>query len=167
VSDSDSKFKETSLFIENLKKSNLSAQCPHCQKSFEFSQATLFDGRKKFPGNAEEKKQEMQTELDEILAELKNKQIKADTGAEKKAIEVGIGKIIEKVLPAYKNFNMNLADCRFLAEPIDMIVFDGSTNMNINHISFMEIKTGNSKLNTHQRMVRDAVLENNVKYEMI
>ena len=59
------------------------------------------------------------------------------------------------------------SDCRFLAEPIDMIVFDGASNMDIQHITFMDIKTGNSTLNRHQRMIRDSVLDKKVKYEAV
>ena len=158
-------FKETSLFIEHLKNSKLLAQCPYCNKDFEFPKATLFDGNKKFPPKAEAKKQELQEELDDRLADLKDMKIKADTGAEKKAISVGMGKIIEKVLPIYKNFNMTSSDCRFLADPIDMIVFDGASNLDIKHITFMDIKTGNASLNKHQRIIKDAILDHNVKYE--
>ena len=160
-------FTDTVDFIKHLQNSRLLAQCPHCDAEFNFSKATLFDGRRKFPDRAEVKKQELQQELDERLIELQSRQIQADTGAEKKAIQIGIGKIIEKVLPAYKNFNMISSDCRFLAEPIDMIVFDGASNMDIRHITFMDIKTGNSTLNRHQRMIRDSVLDKKVKYEAV
>lgn len=98
---------------------------------------------------------------------LKKRQIGADEGAEKKAIEIGIGKIIEKVLPAYKNFKLPLADCRFLSEPIDMIVFEGASENKINHITFLDVKTGNASLNKHQRQVRDAIKDHQVKSEVI
>src|SRR5690349_12879094 len=100
----------------------------------------MFDGTQNFPEPAEKIRQEWQSSLNEALALLQKRQISADEGAEKKAIEVGIGKIIEKVLPAYKNFNMPLADCRFLSEPIDMIVFQGASENKINHITFLDVK---------------------------
>ena len=156
-----------SILIENLQKSKLFAGCPQCGDEFSLSEAILFDGTKNFPDPAEKIRQDWQKKLDEQLELLKKRQIMADEGAEKKAIEVGIGKIIEKVLPAYKNFNMPLADCRFLSEPIDMIVFDGACDMKINHITFMDVKTGNAKLNTHQRQIRDAVKDHQVKSEVI
>jgi predicted Holliday junction resolvase-like endonuclease len=59
---------------------------------------------------------------------------------------------------------MNPADCRFLAEPIDMMVFNGLSENKIDKISFVEIKTGASPLNTHQRRVRDAITDHNVKW---
>ena len=158
---------DISTFIKNLQKSKLFAECPYCGQEFSLSKATLFDGRKKFPEIAENKRLEWKKELDERLVDLKERKMRATTGAEKTAISVGIGKIIEKILPAYKNFNMTTADCRFLAEPIDMIVFDGVSKLKIKHITFMEVKTGNARLNTHQRVIRDAINDHNVRHEVI
>lgn len=158
---------DISILIKSLQNSKLLAGCPHCGDEFSLSKAIMFDGTKSFPDPAEKIRQEWQQDLDEKLTLLKKRQIMADEGAEKKAIEVGIGKIIEKVLPAYKNFKMPLADCRFLAEPIDMIVFEGASENKIEHITFLDIKTGNAKLNTHQRQIRDAVKDNQVKWEVI
>ena len=156
-----------SELITTLQKSKLYAECPHCGDEFSLAGSVLFDGNKKFPDEADRIRREWQKGLDENIAELQKRYVMADEGAEKKAIEVGIGKIIEKVLPAYKNFKMPLEDCRFLAEPIDMIVFEGASEQKINHITFMDIKTGNAKLNTHQRQIRDAVNEQQVKWESI
>ena len=158
---------DISSLIQNLLKSKLFAGCPHCGNEFSLSEAVMFDGTKTFPDPAEKIRQEWQKSLDAELALLQKRRVMADEGAEKKAIEVGIGKIIEKVLPAYKNFNMPLADCRFLSEPIDMIVFEGASESKINHITFLDIKTGNAKLNTHQRQIRDAIKDHQVKSEII
>ena len=155
------------LLIKSLQTSKLSAGCPHCGDEFKLSESTLFDGTKNFPSEAEKIRQEWETDLNEKLELLKKRQIGADEGAEKKAIEIGIGKIIEKVLPAYKNFKLPLADCRFLSEPIDMIVFEGASENKINHITFLDVKTGNASLNKHQRQVRDAIKDHQVKSEVI
>jgi|TARA_B100000809_G_scaffold255191_1_gene293383 predicted Holliday junction resolvase-like endonuclease len=93
--------------------------------------------------------------------------IRSDEGAEKKAIEVGFGKIIEKIIHLHKDFNIPLEDCRFLAEPLDVIVFNGSSQNNVDHITFMEIKTGAARLNKHQRMIRDAIKDGNVLVEKL
>lgn len=100
---------DVSILIKNLQTSKLFAECPHCGDEFSLSESVLFDGKKEFPDEAKRVQQEWQKGLDEKIAGLQKRQISADEGAEKKAIEVGIGKIIEKVLPAYKNFNMPLA----------------------------------------------------------
>ena len=153
--------------LKNLQQSGLYAGCPRCGGEFSLSESILFDGSQQFPPKAEEVRSEWIKILQEKHAELQKRQISADEGAEKKAIEVGIGKIIEKIVPAYKNFNLPLSDCRFLSEPIDMIVFDGASDMKINKITFMDIKTGNARLNTHQRQVRDAVKEHKVNFEVV
>ena len=71
---------------------------------------------------------------------------------------------MEKILPTHKNFGMSASDCRFLAEPIDMIVFHGSTENRIKNISFMEIKTGLARLNEHQKIIRDSINDHNVQW---
>ncbi|MBI1828792.1 MAG: hypothetical protein HY222_06270 [Thaumarchaeota archaeon] len=153
--------------IKILKMSGLFAECPNCGAEFSLKKTLMFDGQKKFPDAAEKKRMKLQQELEERIEDLKKRQVRADKGAEQKAIEVGIGKIIEKVLPAYKDFNMPLADCRFLSEPIDMIVFEGASNMKIKNITFMDVKTGNASLNRHQKLIRDAIEDHKVDCEVL
>ncbi len=160
--------------IKQLRESHLFAGCPNCGGEFSLSKVDLFDGTKKFPENAESIKTELlldlkerQTEQSVRLKDLEKRKISAHTGSEKKAIEVGMGKIMEKVLPYYKDFTIPLADCRFLAEPIDVIIFDGASKQNIKKISFLEIKTGDATLNPHQKMVKKAIENKNVRSEMI
>ena len=98
---------------------------------------------------------------------LKTRKISATEGAEKKSLEVGFGKALEKMVHLLKDFNFPVEDCSFLAEPLDVIVFNGIAANNVNHITFMEIKTGKAALNKHQRMIRDAVYDHKVKVEEI
>jgi len=160
--------------IKQLRKSHLFAGCPNCGQEFSLSTADLFDGTKKFPESAESIKNELlldlkekQIEQSQRLKDLEKRKISAHVGSEKKAIEVGLGKIMEKVLPYYKDFTIPLADCRFLAEPIDVIIFEGASKQNIKKLSFLEIKTGDAKLNPHQKMVQKAIENKNVRSEII
>ena len=155
---------DVSLLIRTLNKSKLVAECPQCGDEFALSETLLFDGRGKFPDKAEEKRMELLQELKDRAADLLEKQKRATTRSENTATAVGIGKIIEKILPAHKNFDLISTDCRFLAEPIDMIVFDGISENKVNKISFMDIKTGSATLNKHQRQIRDAINDHNVKW---
>ena len=148
--------------IADFKASNLVAECPVCQEEFSISDALLFDGMKKFPNAAEEKKTDLLQELTERKEELKKKKLSADVKAEAKAISVGFGKIIEKFIPAYKNLKLEFRECRPLYDPIDLIVFDGLAKRAVDYITFLEIKSGKSRLNTHQRMIRDCVKEGKV-----
>lgn len=154
-------------FIRNLQKSKLFAECPNCGEEFSLSRALLFDGRKKFPDKAEKIRLELLKEIDDRISDLIERQKRARTKSEKTAIAVGIGKIIEKILPVHKNFNLITSDCRFIAEPIDMIVFDGLSENKIKQITFMDVKTGHASLNTHQKRIRDAIQDHNVKWRSL
>lgn len=156
-----------SKLINELQSSNLFAECSHCGGEFKLSDAILFDGYGAFPTIAEQKRQEWLQELKERMDKLKKRKLYADVGAEKKAIDIGVGKIIEKILPAYKEFKISLFDCRPLFEPVDYIIFNGATNMNVDAITFLEIKTGKSRLNKHERMIRDAVVDKKLRYEAV
>ena len=153
-------------FIARLQSSELYAECK-CGEEFKLSDAILFDGRGVFPEVAKGRRDDLLEELKQRMDELKKRKVSADVGAEKKAIEVGIGKIIEKVLPAYKEFKMPLCDCSPLFEPIDFIVFNGMSEMNVQSVTFLEVKTGNSKLAPHERMVRDAIDDKKIFYKAI
>ncbi len=154
-------------YIRNLQKSKLFAECPHCGDEFSLSKALLFDGTGKFPDKAQQVRLEWEQEIKDRIADLAERYQRAKTKSEKTAIAVGIGKIIEKILPAHKNFNMIPADCRFLAEPIDMIVFDGLSNNKIKNITFMDVKTGKAHLNTHQKIIRDAINDHKVEWRSV
>jgi len=156
-----------SELIQSLKRSKLIAECPHCEGEFQLSKSLLFDGRKKFPVKAEEIRLDMQKELEERISDLKELQKRAHTSSERAAISVGVGKNIEQMLPAHKNFNLITADCRFLGEPIDIILFDGVSEDKIKRITFMDVKTGNASLNDHQKMIRDAINDHDVGWRAI
>jgi predicted Holliday junction resolvase-like endonuclease len=153
--------------IANLQNSGLYATCSHCEGEFKLSKAIMFDGLGKFPNLAEIKCKEMDMQFKEMVEEFKKRKLSALVGAEKKSIEVGIGKNIEKVVPALKGFKLPLCDCRPLFDPIDMIVFDGVTKMKVESIKFMEIKTGNARLNEHQKAIKDAILDKKVGFRVL
>jgi len=154
--------------IKSLKASSLVAQCPRCADEFSLSDSLLFDGLKKFPESAEEKRLLLLQELNERKNELKKRKISVDVKAEEKAIAVGFGKIIEKFIPAYKNLELQFHECRPLYEPIDLIVFNGLIKRKVDAITFLEVKSGlKSRLNKHQRMIRDAVLDNKVNLRFL
>lgn len=153
--------------VKSLRTSSLVAQCPMCEEEFNLSDALLFDGVKRFPEPAEEKRLLLLQELNERKKELKKRKIAVDVGAEKKAIAVGFGKIIEKFIPAYKDLELQFYECRPLYEPIDIIVFNGLIKRKVDSITFLEVKSGTSRLNKHQRMIRDAILDDKVNLRVL
>ena len=153
--------------IEDLRVSRLYAGCPQCGGEFNLSKATLFDGLGKFPEDAQSRVLELEQGLKELDEEIKKKRKRATEGAERTATAVGAGKILEKVLPELKNFDFSLPDCRFLAEPIDMVVFNGCTNNKVRSVSFVEVKSGGARLNPHQKAVRDTIEDKKVRYKEV
>lgn len=126
----------------------------------------MFDGLGKFPEEAEARRQQKVAETLQRLEELKKRKVSVEN-AEEKAIQVGIGKIVEKIVPAYRSFNLPLSDCRPLFEPIDLVVFNGANRNNVESITFLEVKTGQARLNAHQKAVKEAVEKNNVDYKEV
>lgn len=155
---------KTEEIISQLKISEIWAESP-CGHEFKLSKAILFDGTKPFPKEALESKEAFLNELKEREEEL-NKQKKLTS--EKAMIttkSVNIGKNLEKILPTLKDFCWQLCDCRFLGDPLDLITFNGLASNNIYSISFIEIKSGGARLNSHQKMIKDAVEDKKVSYK--
>ena len=158
---------EISDLISGLQNSGLDAECRECRKTSALSSWTLFDGTKPFPTDAEQKKQEMEKEY-QLLCEGLEKKIKNIGRSKISAIGSCTGKITETIIPAMKKFGYPIEDCRFLAKPIDYIIFDGASKGKVEHITFMDIKTGKTAhLDAHQEKIRDAIKDNNVKSEVI
>ena len=168
-------FNVMSDLLSKLQKSKLIATCPNCQGEFLLSKTILFDGTKQFPPKAEEKKLTLTEELNEQNQEIKDRldalkklKISVDKTSEARAISTGLGKVMQNVLPYYKDFDsqVSLADCRFIAAQLDIIVFDGASNNHIKNITFMDAKTGAAKLEKNQRQIRDAVNDGKVRLEL-
>ena len=155
--------------ISDLKRTRtLYAECPMCEGQFQLSEAALIDGLGPMPPDVKTLCDEKLEEYKERMDKLRARQISATEGAEKKAIEVGIGQVVEKVVPNWKAFPFEPPDCRPLFEPIDYVVFDGMTKrQEVETIVFMDIKTGRSRLKKSQKLIRDAVESGRVRYRGI
>ena len=167
---------DTSSFISNLQKSKLIAECPNCQREFQLSKTILFDGTKPFPSKAETKKSEMIDKLDELNQEIKEREnelknylINAPKRSERGAISSNLGTLMQNFLPHNKEFNrsISIADSRFLSAQIDIIVFNGASNNDVKHISFMDAKTGDGTLDPNQQQISDVVTDGKVRSELI
>lgn len=151
--------------IKELKESNLYAECS-CGGEFKLSQAILFDGTKPFPPEALEIQNKLKEELTTSEEELKKRRKLATEKALITAKSVNIGKNLEKVLPTMKDFKWELPDSRFLGDPIDLITFNGLSLGKTDSISFIEVKSGNARLNQHQKSIKDAVEDKKVRYKV-
>lgn len=155
---------KTEEIIQQLKQSNLWAESP-CGCEFKLSEAILFDGTKPFPKEALESKEAFLSELKEREAELKKQKKLATEKAFITTKAVNIGKNVEKILPTLKDFKWDLPDCRFMGDPIDLITFNGLSINKIDSISFIEVKSGMARLNTHQKIIKKAIEDKKVSYK--
>lgn len=162
--------------IKELKESSqLKARCPYCDEEFTLSKAVLFDAASELPPAAvdliEGRKQDLKERaihIREEQTELRRRKHSATDGAEKKAMEVGLGFVLEKIVTCWNGFPHEPHDCRSLYEPIDYVAFDGMTeSAAVEQVAFLDVKSGEAKLNKHQRLVRDAINDGRVDYREV
>lgn len=162
--------------IKELKASSqLKARCPYCEQEFTLSKAVLFDAATELPEAAveiiESRRQDLKDRaihIREEQAELRRRKHSATDGAEKKAMEVGLGFVLEKIVTCWGGFPHEPHDCRSLYEPIDYVAFDGLTaSATVEQVAFLDVKSGAAKLNKHQRLVRDAINDGRVDYREV
>ncbi|PIU62480.1 hypothetical protein COS83_02385 [archaeon CG07_land_8_20_14_0_80_38_8] len=156
---------DTEGLIRQLKSSNLFAKCS-CGEEFKLSDALLFDGMKPFPNEAKEVQEMLLRDLKDREANLKKRKKLVNEKAQITTAAVNIGKELEKVLPTLKDFKWRLNDSRFLNDPIDFVIFNGLSINKIDSISFVEVKSGGARLNSHQKAVKDAVEDKRIIYEV-
>lgn len=97
---------------------------------------------------------EVNTELINIQEELglereKNRELLS----QKKSSETRLGQISEHVIPFLEGCPYNPKDLHFLGNPIDYVVFD----LDQGEITFLEVKTGNSKQSKRQKLIKNII----------
>ncbi|MBN1500336.1 MAG: hypothetical protein JW982_09275 [Spirochaetes bacterium] len=85
--------------------------------------------------------------------------------AVKRSRAVLAGQFSEQLAPYLPDFRYSPKDCRFMGQPVDLIVFNGMNEKNINEVIFIEIKSGSSQLSQQEKNLRDAVNSGRVRYE--
>ena len=56
-------------------------------------------------------------------------------------------------------------ECRFVGKPTDFIVFKGMDEKKINEIVFVEVKSGDSKLSSQEKNLKEAIEKKRVRFE--
>lgn len=84
------------------------------------------------------------------------------------------GQISEKFVPFMAGFEYSPADCRFMGEPVDYVVFhrlhdcaDGQASIDEARVVFLEVKSGTSKLNKRQQILKEVIARGQVSFESI
>jgi len=89
--------------------------------------------------------------------------IRAD--AIRRSQSVIMGKVTEHIVPYMPDFPFNAKDVRFVGTPIDLIVFDGLYDDDLQRIIFVEVKTGPSaSLSKREREIRSAIRAGKVEF---
>jgi len=74
------------------------------------------------------------------------------------------GQFSEQLAPYLPNFEFLPTECRFMGKPIDFIVFKGMDEKKISEVIFVEVKSGNAKLNNHEKNLKDAIDKGKVRW---
>ena len=76
------------------------------------------------------------------------------------------GQVHEQFAPFLPNFKYRSTEAKFLGKPIDMIIFQGLDEGNVQKIVFLEIKSGrNRQLSPTEKSIRDAVKQGQVIFD--
>ena len=71
---------------------------------------------------------------------------------------VSFGKTIEHYVPFMEDFPVNPKDVQFFGKPIDYIAFSDRGSKSKCSVHFIEVKSGKSGLNNHQKNIKSAIL---------
>jgi predicted Holliday junction resolvase-like endonuclease len=152
--------------IKLLESGNFEVECPCCNESLPLKRAGLFY-LDNFTDAARERLNDMNEELKTRESDLRlaRKKLKAKSQSGAKA--VNIGKIVERLAPLLRGFDLERNDCRALFDPIDYVIFEGLTSSGgVKKILFTDIKTGNARLSEGQRQIKSAVEKKRVEFDV-
>jgi len=137
---------------------NIYAQCPNCKEVYRLNEFKIFYG--KTPPK------DLLDKLREAVEEFEEKKKKIIAQSIERSKLVYIGKTLEHLAPTVASWGHKPRDCRFLAEPIDYIAFDGLFEKDeVSKITFIEAKTGNAKQSSREKSIKTAIEKGKVYFE--
>lgn len=74
------------------------------------------------------------------------------------------GQFSEQLAAFLPGFPADPTEVRFIGKPVDFISFTGSSRGEVTDITFIEVKTGESKLSPVERTLREAIESGRVHY---
>ena len=74
------------------------------------------------------------------------------------------GQLNEQIAPYMPDFPYKPTEARFIGKPVDFIVFKGMDEKKIEEVVFVEVKTGQSKLNIVEKSLKSAVQDKKVEW---
>ena len=77
------------------------------------------------------------------------------------------GQVFQQLVTRFPEWGYTPSDARFIASPLDFVVFDGLSKGKVEKVIFVEVKSRRSKETSRQRSVRNAIREGKVSYELL
>ncbi len=153
----------------------LRIECPNCDEAFSIKRAKLFSMYDSYPTAVQRMLRERFQAANEVRAELKQRKKTLAENRKKKPEKITVsaqasnfGQISEQILPAFVTFPYKQAECRILFKPIDYLVFANLTKLGrVEHIKFVDVKTGDGRLDKRQRQIRDRIVAGRIKHKVI
>ena len=100
-----------------------------------------------------------------LLAKWKTKEEKAiREDAYSRSRAVSFGKTIEHYVPFMEDFPVNPKDVQFFGKPIDYIAFSNRGSKSKCSVHFIEVKSGKSGLNNHQKNIKTAIQDGRIHW---
>lgn len=87
--------------------------------------------------------------------------------AVKRSRSVIEGQVAEQLVPHFPEWSYTPSEARFLASPLDYVIFEGLSNDEVKNIKFVEVKTGQSKSGKRQISAKKAIENGKVSYELL
>jgi len=75
------------------------------------------------------------------------------------------GQFSENLAPYLPEFPYLPTECRFVGKPVDFIVFKGMDDKKINEVVFVEVKSGDAKLSSQERNLKEVIDKKKIKFE--
>lgn len=153
----------------------LEVECPHCSEQFPVNQAKLFSMYDSYPPAVQKVLRERLASATETKAELRERRKKLAADKKSKPTKITVsaqasnfGQIAEQILPAFRYFPYSQSECRIMFKPIDYIVFANlAANGKVETIKFVDVKTGDGRLDKRQKQIRDRIHEGKIKHKVL
>lgn len=128
-----------------------------------------------YPAHIQKQIRERLEEAGQLKAELKERvaQLREDKRMKPAKIEMAahsssFGQISEQILPAFITFPYRQRECRILFKPIDYIVFEKLSSIGeVENIKFVDVKTGQGRLDSRQRAIRDRIVAGKILHKVM
>lgn len=74
------------------------------------------------------------------------------------------GHFSEQMAPYLPDYPFAPTETKFLGKPIDLLVFKGSDQKNIDEVVFVEVKSGRSKLSPQEKNLKETIEQKRVRW---